>query len=81
MKLILASSSPRRREILSLLGAPFDAIEPEFDERITAHRSIEQEVLDFAVGKARSVARTPSRKHHYWQRHDDFSGRSENWQT
>ncbi len=56
MKLILASSSPRRREILSLLGAPFDAIEPEFDERITAHRSIEQEVLEFAVGKARSVA-------------------------
>src|SRR5580765_2262709 len=56
VKLILASSSPRRREILSLLGAPFDAIEPEFDERVNAHRSIEQEVLEFAVGKARSVA-------------------------
>ena len=56
MKLILASSSPRRREILSLLGAPFEVIEPDFDERVAAHRSIEQEVVDFAVGKAHSVA-------------------------
>ena len=56
MRLILASTSPRRREILSLLGLPFDAIAPEFDERVSAHLSIEDEVLDFAVGKARSVA-------------------------
>ena len=56
MRLILASTSPRRRQILSLLGLPFDAIAPEFDERVSAHLSIEDEVLDFAVGKARSVA-------------------------
>jgi len=56
MRLILASTSPRRREILSLLGLPFDAIAPEFDETVSAHLSIEDEVLDFAVGKARSVA-------------------------
>ncbi len=56
MRLILASTSPRRREILSLLGLPFDAIAPEFDETVSAHLSIEDEVLDFAAGKARSVA-------------------------
>ena len=56
MRLILASTSPRRRQILSLLGLPFDAIAPEFDETVSAHLSIEDEILDFAVGKARSVA-------------------------
>ena len=56
MRLILASTSPRRREILALLGVPFELIAPEFDERVSAHLSIEDEVLDFALGKARSVA-------------------------
>ena len=58
MRLILASTSPRRREILALLGLPFDVIAPEFDERISAHLKIDEEVLAFAVGKAQSVART-----------------------
>jgi septum formation protein len=56
MRLILASTSPRRREILALLGLPFDAIAPEFDETVSAHLNIENEGVDFAVGKARSVA-------------------------
>ena len=33
-KLILASSSPRRKEILSLLDIPFVAIHPEIDENV-----------------------------------------------
>lgn len=57
MRLILASTSPRRREILALLGAPFEVIAPEFDEKLSADLSIEDEVLRFAAGKARSVAR------------------------
>lgn len=56
MRLILASTSPRRREILALLGVPFEVVAPEFDERLSAHLSTEDEVLDFAGGKARSVA-------------------------
>jgi septum formation protein len=55
MRLILASTSPRRREILALLGVPFDVIAPDFDERPCANLSIEEQVLAFAVGKARSV--------------------------
>jgi septum formation protein len=57
MKLILASTSPRRREILALLGLPFEVIAPEFDELLSSHRSVQEEVLDFAIGKAQSVAR------------------------
>jgi septum formation protein len=57
MRLILASTSPRRREILALLGLPFEVIDPEFDEIASEHLSIEDEVVDFAAAKARSVAR------------------------
>lgn len=56
MRLILASTSPRRREILALLGLPFETIAPEFDE-IATDRAIADEALEFAAAKARSVAR------------------------
>lgn len=56
MRLILASTSPRRREILALLGTPFEVIAPAFDERVSQGVPIDREVLDFALGKARSVA-------------------------
>ncbi len=56
MRLILASTSPRRREILGLLGLPFEVIAPDFDETVSSHLNIADEVLAFAVGKARSVA-------------------------
>ena len=55
MRLILASTSPRRREILALLGLPFEVIAPEFEEQVSIDSPIEREVLDFAVRKARSV--------------------------
>jgi septum formation protein len=56
MRLILASTSPRRREILSLLGLPFEVIAPPFEELPSPDRSAAEEALDFAVGKAESVA-------------------------
>lgn len=56
MKLILASRSPRRREILALLGLPFDVIAPDFNETISDHRPLEDEVIDIAKGKAAAVA-------------------------
>jgi septum formation protein len=57
MRLILASTSPRRREILALLGLPFEVIPPDFAETLSSQRSIEEEVVEFAFGKAESVAR------------------------
>lgn len=56
MRLILASTSPRRREILGLLKVPFDVVSPTFDEVVSAGVPIEEEVLEFAAGKAQSVA-------------------------
>lgn len=56
MRLILASTSPRRREILALLGLPFEVMAPKFEELVSVHRRIENEVLEFAIGKARSIA-------------------------
>jgi len=56
MRLVLASTSPRRRQILALLGVPFEVIAPEFEERISAQLPADQEVLEFALGKAQSVA-------------------------
>jgi septum formation protein len=61
MRLILASTSPRRREILALLGLPFDVIPPDFVEALSSQRSIEEEVVEFAIGKAQSVARRNAR--------------------
>jgi septum formation protein len=33
LKLVLASASPRRRELLALLGVPFEVVTPEVEER------------------------------------------------
>jgi septum formation protein len=56
MQLILASTSPRRRELLALLNIPFDVRSPSFDEQLSSDQSAIEQVKRFAVGKARSVA-------------------------
>ncbi|TMQ31497.1 MAG: septum formation protein Maf [Nitrospirae bacterium] len=57
MSLILASTSPRRHELLALLGIPFDVKGPSFEERLVPGRAVIEQVQSFAQGKARSVAR------------------------
>ena len=57
MSLILASTSPRRRELLALLGLSFTVKSPSFEERLVADRPAIQQVMSFAQGKAQSVAR------------------------
>jgi septum formation protein len=56
MPIILASTSPRRRELLALLGIPFDVKSPIFEERLVADRLAVEQVQFFAQGKAQSVA-------------------------
>jgi septum formation protein len=56
MPLILASTSLRRHELLGLLGIPFVARSPSFEERLVADRPAIEQVQGFAQGKAQSVA-------------------------
>ncbi len=55
-KLILASTSPRRREIFACLGLPFEIISPTFEEVSNMAWDIKKEVMSFAESKARSIA-------------------------
>jgi len=55
--LVLASTSPRRRELLQRLGLQFDAVPPEPDDDPADHRPAVQFAKDLAARKAASVAR------------------------
>lgn len=59
-KLILASTSPRRRELLSTCGIEFEVIPPDCDESIINGESPENMVERLALQKAESVAATNS---------------------
>ena len=61
MQLVLASSSPRRQELLALLGLSFEVCPSEFDEHPTVGLSPIEQVRHFAREKARSVACVRSR--------------------
>ena len=54
MRLILASTSPRRKELLALLGRPFEVCAPSFIERLDSHRPAEEQAKEFALNKALS---------------------------
>lgn len=58
MQLILASTSPRRRELLALLGVPFEIVAPDFEELPQPGWFPRQQVEHFAREKARSIAIT-----------------------
>ncbi|MBH0202138.1 MAG: septum formation protein Maf [Nitrospira sp.] len=57
MQLVLASSSPRRQELLALLGLSFAVCPSEFHEHPTVGLSPIEQVRRFACEKATSVAR------------------------
>jgi septum formation protein len=54
MQLILASTSPRRHELLTLLGLPFEVMAPPFVEQVIPHLPADRQAAAFAEGKARS---------------------------
>lgn len=57
MKLILASASPRRRELLSLFQYPFSVCAADIDETMDASRPASDEVARVSRQKAYAVAR------------------------
>ncbi len=56
MSLILASTSPRRRELLALLGVPFDVIPPTAEEVPSPALAPGDQATRFALDKAHSIA-------------------------
>ena len=57
MRVVLASTSPRRRELLALLGITFEVASPTFEERVIPGRAASDLVAYFSQGKALSVAK------------------------
>ena len=57
-RIILASSSPRRRELLRNLGFAFDVIQPSADETVSENETPEDFALRVSVEKAWSVSRS-----------------------
>ena len=56
MKLILASTSPFRKTILSKLGVDFDTASPEVDETAIENETPQQLVERLSIAKAKAVA-------------------------
>ncbi len=56
-KIILASASPRRRELLKLMGLEFTVVPSNFGEYLDDQRSAEDVAKELALGKALDVAK------------------------
>ena len=56
MQLVLASTSPRRRELLTLLDVSFQVVPPSCEEHPLVGLSPREQVERFALEKARSIA-------------------------
>ena len=55
-RLVLASTSPRRKELLEMLQTPFTVCAPKADETIAGSISPSKIVMDLAVRKAKAGA-------------------------
>ncbi len=56
MNIILASQSPRRKQLLELMGLDFSCVSSNFEEYFDDTRSPEDVVKELGLGKARAVA-------------------------
>ena len=56
MKIILASASPRRRELLSKIGLEFEVIPSNYDEKLSDDIFSYEKIENLALNKAKDVA-------------------------
>ena len=56
MRLVLASRSPRRRDLLARIGLSFDVVEADVDETLPPGVPLDRAVGELALRKARAVA-------------------------
>jgi len=54
-KLILASKSPRRKELLGMLNIPFDIVVADIDETIDYNNDLVKEIENLSYRKAKAV--------------------------
>lgn len=54
-KIILASQSPRRKQLLSMLNIPFDVVVADIDEKIDDNNDLVKEIEKLSFQKANSV--------------------------
>ena len=55
MKVILASSSPRRKDLMDLAKIEYEAIPSNFDEKVDSNLRLEEQSIEIAYGKAKEV--------------------------
>lgn len=55
MRIILASSSPRRKELMNMLGLPFEVISYDHDEILNKEKSVYEQCMDIAYQKGKVV--------------------------
>ncbi len=55
MKIILASSSQRRKDLLDLAKIEYEAIPSKFDENVNTNLSLEEQSIEIAYGKAQDI--------------------------
>ncbi|ASQ90311.1 septum formation protein Maf [Prosthecochloris sp. GSB1] len=58
--IVLASGSPRRRELLSLMMLPFSTCPADIDETFDPGQSLEGNLVDIAEKKARAAESSPA---------------------
>lgn len=56
-RIILASGSPRRKELMELMGLEFECVPSEFEEKLDGNREPKEVAKELALGKALDVAR------------------------
>lgn len=54
---ILASQSPRRKELLDNMGVTFQVVPSDFEEHLDHSRPVSEVAIELALGKAREVAK------------------------
>ena len=55
MRVVLASSSPRRKELMNMLGIPYDVVSFDHDEVLNKEKTVYEQCMDIAYQKGKVV--------------------------
>ena len=48
MRVVLASSSPRRKELMNMLGIPYEVVSFDHDEILNKEKSVYEQCMDIS---------------------------------